>query len=35
MSFADFLQSKLGEHSTENVNNLMNYNIIFFNINNR
>jgi hypothetical protein len=29
MSLADFLQAKLGEHSTENVNYLINYYIIF------
>ena len=35
MSFADFLQLKLGEHITDNVNFLLKNNIIFFIINNR
>jgi len=35
MSFADFLQLKLGDHTTENVNFLLKNNIMFFIINNR
>lgn len=35
MSFADFLQTKLGEHMTENVIYFINYNFVFSYINNR
>ena len=34
-SFADFLQTKLGEHMTENVIYFINYNFVFSYINNR